>query len=113
MDVLKSLDESPAVDQYEVDQFRSWANGRHYKLQIFLRDGSVLYAREYVDDKERCYSFHWQTERGELIRRWDNAPHYRHLSTYPHHCHEENTVLKSQPPTLADILEYIQRKAIH
>lgn len=34
------------------------------------------------------YSFHWQRNDGTLICRWDNAPHHRDVTTFPHHLHE-------------------------
>ncbi|WP_457613933.1 toxin-antitoxin system TumE family protein [Methanocaldococcus sp.] len=41
------------------------------------------------------YSFHWQDKNGDLIVRWDNAPHYRNIKTFPHYKHTKN-VLKNQ-----------------
>ena len=34
------------------------------------------------------YSFHWQDEAGQLLKRWDNAAHHPELSTHPHHVHD-------------------------
>ncbi len=33
------------------------------------------------------YSFHLQNAAGRCIVRWDNAPHYPDLPTFPHHIH--------------------------
>jgi hypothetical protein len=43
--------------------------------------------REYFSKTGRKYSFHWQKKSGEMISRWDNAPHHTHISTFPHHRH--------------------------
>jgi len=34
------------------------------------------------------YSYHWQQEDGQLIKRWDNAAHHPEIITYPHHLHD-------------------------
>ncbi len=36
--------------------------------------------------KIRKYSFHWQDQDGKLIKRWDNAAHYKEFSS-THHVH--------------------------
>src|SRR4051794_4734093 len=33
------------------------------------------------------YAFHLQDAGGRCIARWDNAPHHRDLTTFPHHVH--------------------------
>jgi hypothetical protein len=34
------------------------------------------------------YRHHWQDGNGVLIKRWDNAPHYPAIDTFPHHLHD-------------------------
>jgi hypothetical protein len=48
------------------------------------------------------YRHHWQDHTGRLIKRWDNAPHYPQVPSFPHHLHdgtEENVV--AHPPVEA------------
>jgi hypothetical protein len=48
------------------------------------------------------YSFQWQAADGNLVKRWDNAPHHPKIATHPHHLHDggnENVV--SHPPITA------------
>ena len=113
MDILKSLEECSAVSSYEIDQYRSWANGRYYKLVVSFRDNSTLFAREYVDQTERCYSFHWQDENKNLLRRWDNAPHHPNLDTHPHHCHRGEKLPESAPTNLKEVLAFIEVRGKH
>jgi hypothetical protein len=108
MDILKSLNDSPVVSDFEVDEYRSWTTGRYYKVTVHIDGGNKLFAREYVDQNERCYSFHWQDASGCLISRWDNAPHHSHLTTRPHHRHLGVEIQESQPPSLSDILDIIK-----
>lgn len=65
-------------------------------------DCSLLHVKEYNDINERNYSFHWQKSNGELIIRWDNAPHHKHLENYPHHKHTADRVEESKEITLQE-----------
>lgn len=87
MAILALVKQCPVVVGYDVQEFRHWADGYFFRIKIELSDGSMLFAREYVDPFERNYSFHWQDNSAQLITRWDNAPHHSHLNTYPHHKH--------------------------
>jgi len=59
-----------------------------------LFDGSRLEFSEYVQVVPgnvidvTTYSYHWTDAHGNLICRWDNAPHDPNLSGFPHHRHE-------------------------
>ena len=55
------------------------------------------------------YSFHWQTENKELIKRWDNAPHHPEIATYPHHVHDgsEDSVFPYLPVDIEDIFKLL------
>ena len=108
MDILKSLDQSPAVVDYDVQAFRTWSGGGYFKIAVWLVDGGTLHAREYVDENERCYSFHWQDANSQLLVRWDNAPHHPDLTTFPHHRHEAGMVTECKPATLLDVLETLE-----
>lgn len=72
-----------------------------------LTDESVLYVSKIMGEDWREYSYHWQ-KNGVLIRRWDNAPHHRNLSNFPHHVHDKNDVLPSDDVNLTDILTFIE-----
>ena len=59
-----------------------------------LSDGSKLEFSEYVQVAPgsvinvTTYSYHLTDAHGNLICRWDNAPHYPNLLGFPHHRHE-------------------------
>ncbi|MCA1917027.1 DUF6516 family protein [Methanospirillum hungatei] len=42
--------------------------------------------------------------------RWDNAPHHKNISTFPHHLHEKDGVKPSSEPSFPEILHKIGRK---
>ncbi len=110
MEILNCLKRFPIVVSVEVLALRTFHKGFFIKLKVILRDGSLLYIREYVDIEERNYSYHWQTADGRLIIRWDNAPHHKNIQTYPHHKHIGNSVVESFEITCEKILEFIEKE---
>ena len=110
MDILSLLDRAPWVAGYEVQDYRQWENGRYYRLKIHLIDGSILFAREYVDEATRDYAFHWQDQGNQLLMRWDNAPHHHQLRTFPHHKHTPQGVVENLEIALSDVLQQIRQQ---
>ena len=55
------------------------------------------------------YAYHYQNEAGVLMFRYDNAPHYPQISTFPHHKHVGAMVEAATPPDLADVLQEIAK----
>ncbi len=53
------------------------------------------------------YKFHYQDKDGNLMFRYDNAPHYPHLSTFPAHKHEGDSVVDAESPDLNEVLAEI------
>jgi hypothetical protein len=47
-------------------------------------------------------------ERNNLICRWDTAPHYKNLKTFPYHAHLPDGVKESRQVTLIDVLDKIE-----
>lgn len=81
---------------------------------LYFADGSVLHVREYVsvqNDVERyMYAYQYQDSEGILVFRYDNSPHFPHLSTFPHHKHDgsEPNVINATPARLAAVLDEIR-----
>jgi hypothetical protein len=112
MEILRLLDSADWISGYEIQEYRRWADGFYRKIKIVFADNSVLFAREYSDESERNYSFHWQSEGGAMISRWDNAPHHKHIATFPHHRHRSNEeIVASETSSLKEILEIIGKTA--
>jgi len=111
VDILRLLEQNPSTKNYQIQDYRRWSDGFYYKLTIHFDDGSELHAREYIDLFERDYSFHWQTVDGQLITRWDNAPHHRHIATYPHHKHTCDGIFENAEISLQGVIDFIVRIA--
>lgn len=109
MEILRFLDHLDWVEEYEVLDYRDWMGGFYYRLVIRLRNHTTLFVREYVDETERTYFFHWQDQNNQMIVRWDNAPHHRYIPTFPHHKHTSDGVFESSVIALPDVLEEIRK----
>ena len=83
----------------------------YLNIKIVFVDHSELHAREYVDENHRKYTFHWQDPDGKLISRWDNAPHFRELATFPHHKHLSLALaVDSYDISLNEVMAFILRQ---
>lgn len=88
-----------------------------YRYRLTLLDGSLLEASERVVQSGTGvavtkYSFHWQDSSGNLIARWDTAPHHLSLPTFPHHIHDgdEANIQPHAQVSIADMLAEIDRR---
>ncbi len=109
MKILNCLKKFSPVKSVEVLDLRIFKTGFYVKIVVQFNDNSILYIREYVDENERSYSYHWQTEEGKMIIRWDNAPHHKNILTYPHHKHIGENILPSYAITCEEILKEIEQ----
>lgn len=83
------------------------------RVKCVLEGNTILEFAEYVQIGatgriiRETYSYHWQTNAGRLIKRWDNAPHHREIATFPDHLHDGGVVVESKPMTLAKVLKAV------
>ena len=82
-----------------------------YRYRIKLKDGSTIEITERLLEEGKKlditkYRYHWQTQSGKLIKRWDNAPHHPEVDTFPNHLHigTDDHVLRFSKISALDIL---------
>ena len=100
------------VDSFKINREISGHNDGFIRVKCRLSDGSILEFAEYaqvVSGKiyRKTYGYHWQTRKGTLLKRWDNAPHHPEIATFPDHLHNGDAILESKPMTLAQVLTLI------
>lgn len=90
-----------------------------YRIRASMSDAGILEIRERVVVSKRggeiettTYSFHWQDRRENLIKRWDNAPHFPDFEGFPHHIHigEDDTVVPIRPINALEMIGEIDRE---
>ncbi|WP_045221901.1 toxin-antitoxin system TumE family protein [Desulfonatronum thioautotrophicum] len=50
------------------------------------------------------YRYQYMDDNANLIFRYDNAPHYPQLKSFPHHKHTPSATIEHCEPTLEDVL---------
>src|SRR6056297_929642 len=106
------------VKQYE-EIVESWSiaeldhEGPNIRLnaRIIFIDDSILAIRQvFLSPGTFKYAYHWQDSNQQLICRWDNAPHWQNLSTFPYHKHlanEQTPVEDVNAGDLESVFKYI------
>ncbi len=86
LDFLESFDS--IIKSWRIDEFESAGPNLKLKGIIYFKDKSTLYFKQIVLGGSKFkYAYHWENKNGDLICRWDNAPHWPDVKTYPHHKH--------------------------
>ncbi len=84
--ILAVLSSSNLVTNVEVVEMNVEPTAQSLRAKATLKKGYVLYINEGIGENYRRYSYHLQKNR-KMIRRWDNAPHWRGIRTFPFHLH--------------------------
>jgi hypothetical protein len=104
----------PLVARFTIVRERIGPGEGYLRVRLELRNGDIVEAAEHfelgpVGFLPVHYRHHWMTPQGHLRVRWDNAPHFPSLSTFPHHIHEgnESQVVPGRPMSILDLLDEI------
>jgi hypothetical protein len=106
--IIAALRRSPLVRDLEVIEMIEEEGVQFLRARAEVIDGSVLYVREAFFPNHSKYSYHWQTQTGELLLRWDNAPHHPEVPTHPDHKHEGGHIGPSARPSIEEILQELE-----
>lgn len=100
---------SDIITDYSVSEYKRYGQAASLAANLKFKDNSSLHIKDYLFiDGKRKYSYHWQDANGQLIIRWDNSPHHKELSTFPHHRHLSKEVSISNERTVKDVLIVIK-----
>ena len=102
--IIATLRQSPIVRDLEIIEVVEEANVQLLRVRVEIIDGSPLHVREAFFPYASKYSYHWQTRTGELLLRWDNAPHHPEIPTHPHHKHEGERIGPSARVSVEEVL---------
>jgi len=107
--VISAMKDSECFDDIQIIEFIDEDSVKLLKIRAAVKDKSLLYITELATFDYQKYSYHWQKNTGELIARWDNKPHWKMISTFPHHKHEQDKVLPSERITIDDVIKEIKK----
>ncbi|MBN1814890.1 MAG: hypothetical protein JXA14_23830 [Anaerolineae bacterium] len=113
--VKERLLTDPVVSGFHIVRERATLVDAHLRARLTLSDGSLLEFSEYVQRSPEdrisvvIYSYHWANANGNLIRRWDNTPHFPDLPGFPRHIHDgrAETVSSGEPVSIFSVLDVI------
>ena len=107
----------PVVVEFNILREDAQGDRGVWRYRLTLQDKSFVEMFEFFEiqsDRVKVikYSFHWQKDNGQLIKRWDNAAHHPEIETYPHHLHDgaEDVVFAYQPVSFEEILQIISEQ---
>ncbi len=105
---LKLLLECENVLEIRILEWKQTECVFYAKIEVHFNE-YILHIREYENTctSDRKYSYHLQNAEGNLIIRFDNAPHYKNVETFPHHIHMGEEIQPSSEITPEDIIEKI------
>ena len=84
--ILAVLSSSDLVINVELIEMIVEPKTQSLRAKVILKKSYLLYVNEGIGESYRRYSYHLQKD-DEMIRRWDNAPHWRSIRTFPFHLH--------------------------
>jgi hypothetical protein len=113
--IREILTHLPRIKRFELETEKRTDTLGFIRGNVYFKDDSLLHIREFVDVeitiKRGKYTYQYMSKEGDLIFRYDNAPHHQklNLSTFPHHKHDrhEDKVIASIAPKLADVCQEI------
>ena len=77
--------------------------------KLLFVDGSMLEFMEYLQEENRLkYRFHLMDKEGNMVLRYDNAPHHKDVSSFPHHKHIPGNISESVDKGIMDVLDEIE-----
>jgi len=108
--IVSVLRDASCIVSFEVIEHVDEESVKLLKIHARVIDGSYLFITEVHTAVAQKYSYHWQSAAGTLLIRWDNAPHWKNLITFPHHRHEEDNVLPSPRILIEEVISIIRKR---
>ena len=115
-EIEKTVSECPYITNWEIYKDKRSLYIGFIEGKIEFIDQSKLYLMEFVDTSlavERYkYKYQYQDKENRMIFRYDMAPHFSDIKTFPHHKHvksgtEAEKVYESNVPTLKEVIDEI------
>ena len=98
------------VEKYE-EHLLTESRG-NLRIRLRFSDDSLLETSEAIqiinnNSQRISYRYHYQSCTGNLIFRYDDAPHHPEINTYPHHKHIFDKILDSPQPDIKAVIREV------
>lgn len=105
---LKILKQSKIVAKIISIDFDSTMGYSTLKIRVELINHWHLQVWEHATPVTRRYAYH-VFDGDTMVVRWDNAPHHRGISTFPHHKHAGGEIVESEEMQIGSALAEIEK----
>ncbi|NJL98827.1 MAG: hypothetical protein HC818_04415 [Synechococcaceae cyanobacterium RM1_1_27] len=114
--IKTALDQSPVIATWTLLNEMTLSNRGHIRVRLTLSNGDFVEASEFfsvgsTSIQQQRYRYQWMDpSKTQLRKRWDNAPHFPEIATFPHHVHieQENQVLPSTLLGMLDLVAHLE-----
>ena len=97
------------IISYEIKKFHQIENSYALVVNFVLLNNHKLFSKDYLFlDGSRKYSYHFQDEKDNLIFRYDKAPHWIDIETFPFHKHLPSRIVESKPMNIEKVFSEIE-----
>ena len=109
-EIKKSIDKYSWLIESKMINYRSdqIAGTGIIEGKVKFLDGSDLNFVEVVSMIGRKYRYHYMDKNKKMVSRWDSAPHYRGIKTFPYHKHTEKGVEGSKEILISGVIKVIK-----
>ena len=112
-----ALNNSPIIQEWTIVEESSLADRGHFRVRFVLTTGDFVEASEFffvrgTNIEQHRYRYQWMNAtKTQLKRRWDNAPHFPEVTTFPHHVHieQEDQVFPSAMIGIAELIVTLEQ----
>ncbi|GBD96012.1 MAG TPA: hypothetical protein ENG83_15345 [Nitrospirae bacterium] len=109
-DIELALTKSPVVISHQFQLTLTSSTTGYIEVLVLFQNGSKLSVFEFLRYSNTAvsrekYRYQFMNSKDQEIFRYDNAPHHKSVSSFPHHKHIENKVYDSIAPSLTEVLK--------
>jgi len=112
-EIEKSINSSSIVLSSNIQKyFGPGEEAAYLKGHLLIIDSSILEIAIFATESRKTlsiekYRLNYMSSTGQMLFRYDNAPHHPEIDNCPHHKHTSDKIVPSTMPSLKDILNEI------
>lgn len=108
--IITILSACDFIDDLKIIEINIEPPVQSIKVRARLKNGLMLQITESSGEDFRRYSYHLH-DGDSIIRRWDNAPHWKKVRTHPFHVHikDQEEPVESKEMFVSDVIAELKK----
>ncbi len=108
--IITILSACDFIDDLKIIEINIEPPVQSIKVRARLKNGLMLQITESSGEDFRRYSYHLH-DGDAIIRRWDNAPHWKKVRTHPFHVHikDQEEPVESKEMFISDVIAELKK----